>query len=252
MVGYAELSKLDTFSMEDVFNLVGNKKTASSLVLRLIKKGWVKRIKNNLYSCVNPADGRVATSKYHIACGINKSAYISHHSAFEYYGMANQVYYEMYVSSNVRFKDFEFEGISYRFVASKLDLGIVSPRNTQGIRVTSLERTVIDGIKDFEKIGGFEELLQCLSLTTYIDEKQLISILDAYDNKFLYQKTGYILNHFKDDLKTSDDFLNYCKSKIGKSTRYLASNGGTYSSEWRLVVLESLFDIYDVGSDLIV
>jgi predicted transcriptional regulator of viral defense system len=57
VVGFTELSKMNTFSMDDVYNLVGNKKTASSLVLRLSKKGLVKKIKNNLYTCVNMADG---------------------------------------------------------------------------------------------------------------------------------------------------------------------------------------------------
>lgn len=247
MVGYAELSKLNTFSMADVCNLVGNKKTASSLILRLSKKGLVKKIRNNLYSCVNVADGSVVASRYHIACGINETAYLSHHSAFEYAGMANQVYYEVYVSSNVRFADFEFEGITYKYVASKLDTGIVEPKNTQGIRVTSLERTVVDSIKDFEKIGGLEELLNCISSIIHLDEKQLIEYLDAYDMQFLYQKTGFILEHYKNELKISDKFIDYCKNKIGKSTRYLTKDSSTYCNEWRLVVPNNLFEITEQG-----
>jgi predicted transcriptional regulator of viral defense system len=50
MVGYAELSKMNTFTLNDVCNLVGNKKTASSLLLRLSKKGYVKKVRNNLYT----------------------------------------------------------------------------------------------------------------------------------------------------------------------------------------------------------
>jgi hypothetical protein len=42
-------------------------------------------------------------------------------------------------------------------VVSKLKKGVVEPKNTSGVRVTNLERTVIDNIKDFKKIGGFEE-----------------------------------------------------------------------------------------------
>ena len=92
MVGFKELSKMSTFTMSDVYMLVGNKKTASSLVFRLIKKGLVKKIRNDLYSCINLADGSILASRYQIACGINDSAYISYHSAFEYQGMANQVF----------------------------------------------------------------------------------------------------------------------------------------------------------------
>lgn len=247
MVGYAELSKMNTFSMADVSNLVGNKKTASSLILRLSKKGLVKRIKNNLYTCVNVADGSVIASRYHISCAINNTAYLSHHSAFEYAGITNQVFYEMYVSSSIRFTDFEFEGITYKYVASKLDDGVVAPKNSQGIRVTSIERTVVDSIKDYEKIGGLEELLNCVSAVPYLDEKQLIVFLDAYNIQFLYQKTGFILEHYKNELQISDQFFYYCKSKIGKSTRYLTKDSGTYCTEWKLVVSDGLFGITEQG-----
>ncbi|TYQ17003.1 UNVERIFIED_CONTAM: hypothetical protein Cloal_3596 [Acetivibrio alkalicellulosi] len=50
MVGYVELAKLNTFTMDNIYSMVKNKKTASSLVLRLSKKGLVKKIKNNLYT----------------------------------------------------------------------------------------------------------------------------------------------------------------------------------------------------------
>lgn len=247
MVGYVELLKMDTFSMVDVYKLIGNKKTASSLVLRLSKKGLVKRIRNNLYTCVNVATDSVIASKYQIACAINETAYLSHHSAFEYAGIANQVFYEVYVSSKTKFLDFEFEGITYRYVPSKVDVGVIIPRNTRGIWVTSLERTIIDSIKDFEKIGGIEELLNCIGLVPYIDESQLIDCLDAYSMQFLYQKTGFILEHYKDELKLSRDFFDYCKTKTGKSTRYLTKESDTYCNEWRLVVPNRLFEITEQG-----
>ncbi|MDD2362064.1 MAG: hypothetical protein PHH84_03775 [Oscillospiraceae bacterium] len=122
----------------------------------------VKKIRNNLYTCVNVADGQPVASKYHIACAINETAYISHHSAFEYMGISNQVFYEMYVYSMKRFANFEFEGITYKYISSKIEDGVIVPKNTQGIRITSIERTVVDSIKDFEKIGGLEELLNCI------------------------------------------------------------------------------------------
>lgn len=252
MVGFSELSKLNTFSMEDVYALVGNKKTASSLVLRLTKKGLVKKIKNNLYSCINMASGSVLASRYHIACGINKTAYLSHHSAFEYAGIANQVYYEVYVSSSHKFNNFEFEGISYKYISSKIDSGIVTPSNTQGIRLTSMERTVIDSIKDLEKIAGLEELLNCISSIPYLDEKKLITFLDAYQIQFLYQKTGFILEHYKNQLQLSDNFIDYCKTNTGKSTRYLTKDSKTYCSPWKLVVPKNLFGIIEQGESPLV
>jgi len=222
-------------------------KTASSLVFRLLKKGLVKKIRNNLYTCINVADGQPVATKYHVACAINDSAYLSHHSAFEYMGISNQVYYEIYVSSLKRFNNFEFNGITYKYISSKISTGVIQPKNTQGIRVTTLERTVVDSIKDFEKIGGLEELLNCIESIPYLDENELIKYLDAYNLQFLYQKTGFLLEHYKNQFHLSDDFISYCKNKIGKSTRYLTKNSTKYLNEWKLVVPEYLFQITEQG-----
>lgn len=250
MRGYEELAKLNVFSLSDVELLTGNEKTAYSMLARLMAKGLVRKIRNGMYSCVNLATGGISASKYQIACAISSSAYISHHTAFEYYGLANQVFYEMYVASESRFRDFEFEGLSYKHIASKTRQGVIKPRNTEGIRVTDLERTVVDSIKDFEKIGGFEELLQCLSAIHYLDEKKVITYLDMYNIKALYQKTGFLLARFREEMLLSPEFIEYCKGKVGKSTNYLlkeAKSGGVYNSEWKLVVPEDLFDIIGQG-----
>lgn len=89
---YTELAKYPVFSIEDTKRLTGNEKTAYSQMNRLMKKGFVKKIRKNIYSVVNPTTGQVVATRYQIACAITGTAYISHHSAFEYYGLANQVY----------------------------------------------------------------------------------------------------------------------------------------------------------------
>jgi len=246
--GYNELAKLSVFSLSDVEHLIGNKKTAYSLLARLMEKGLVKKIRSNLYSCINPATGAVIASRYQIACASSNDAYISHHTAFEYYGMANQVYYELYVSSNIRFRSFVFDGISYKRVASKTNEGVIEPKNSDKIKVTDLERTVVDSIKDFEKIGGFEELLNCLSSVHYLDEEKLKIYLDIYNIQGLYQKVGYLLANYMNEMQLTKSFIDYCNSKIGNSTRYLVKEvmtEGVYNREWKLIVPEGLFEMTD-------
>lgn len=249
------MARLGVFSVADVDALTGNVHTARSMLARLVNKDLVRKIRSNMYTAVNPATGGVVASKHQIACAVNSTAYLTHHTAFEFYGLANQVYYEVYVASEPRFKDFEFEGITYRRVSPKINLGVVEPRNTQGIRVTDLERTVIDSIKDFERIGGFEELLNCLSLVPYLDEAKLRAYLDAYGVQALYQRAGYLLEHFGEELQLSREFIEYCQNQVGKSTRYLseeAKHMGVYVREWRLVVPEGLFAPDEHGGDLLV
>jgi hypothetical protein len=58
--------------------------------------------------------------------------------------------------------------------------GIIEAKNTTGVRVTDIERTVIESIRDYNKIGGFEELLNCLEGIHYLDEAKLLRYLDIY------------------------------------------------------------------------
>ena len=252
MSKYSELAKIPVFSIKDVEELTNNTKTAYSFLGRKIKKGEIKKIRQNIYSWVNPTTGQIAASNYQIACAITSSAYISHHSALTYYELANQVYYEIYVSSETRFREFMFEATLFRYVASKLNKGIINAKNTTGVRITNLERTVIDSIKDIEKISGIEEFMSSLEIIHYLNEDKLKLYLDGYNLQFLYQKTGFLLNHYKKELQISDSFIEYCKSKKGKSTRYLLTYDfaeSYYNSAWQLIIPKDLFETTKLGED---
>jgi len=166
---YIELAKYPVFTIDEVKKLTGNVKTAYSQLGRLMKKNLVKKIRKNIYSVVNPTTGQLIATRYQIACAITDNAYISHHSAFEYYGLANQVFYEVYVSSERKFNHFEYDHLTYKYVASRMNEGVVEAKNTAGVKITDLERTMIDSIRDFNKIGGFEELLNCLEGIHYLN-----------------------------------------------------------------------------------
>ncbi|NLY70656.1 MAG: hypothetical protein GX076_03090 [Clostridiales bacterium] len=250
---YIEMSKYPVFSIEDVNKHTKNQKTAYSQINYLMKKGLIKKVRKNIYSVVNPATGQIIANRYQIACAITNTAYLSHYSAFEFYGLTNQVFYEVYVSSETKFNNFEYDKVTYKYVASRMKEGVVNAKNTTGVRITDLERTVIDSIHDFNKIGGFEELLNCLDSVHYLDDSKLIKYLNIYNTQGLYQKVGFLLNNYRKEMQLSKEFIAYCKSKIGKSTRYLVNEQkgtSSYNSEWRLMVPKSLLEIR--GGDLIV
>lgn len=252
---YTELAKHPVFTIDDVKKHTDNENTAYSQLDRLMKKNLVRKVRKNIYSVVNPTTGQLVATRFQIACAITNTAFISHHSAFEYYGLANQVFYEVYVSSETRFNHFEYDHVSYKFVASRMQEGVVDAKNTIGVRITDIERTVIDSIRDFNKIGGFEELLHCLEGIHYLDDKKLKLYLDIYDIQGLYQRVGYLLDHYRNEIQISKDFVDYCKSKIGNSTRYLISGAkedSNFDSEWKLMVPEGLFEITEQGGGVLV
>jgi hypothetical protein len=70
--------------------------------------------------------------------------------------------------------------------------------------------------------------------------------------QFLYQKTGFILEHNKGQLHLSEEFIGQCKCKTGKSIRYLTKESTKYNSQWKLVVPEDVFQMLKQGGMLLV
>lgn len=244
MNSYFEMMKHPVFSIDDLSGYYSNHESARTAVKALVKKGLAVKIRSNMYTCISGETGAPVANRFQIASNITPTSCVSHHTAFEYYGIMNQVYYDVYVSSQTSFRDFSFDGYSYHCIKTDFVDEIDTPEYSGGIRVTSLERTVIDSIKSMDKITGTEELIEILQICPKLDEDKLKKCISLYDNQFLWQKTGFFLSMFKERLGISDEFLNICKQQSGKSHRYISSDiyKGKYDSDWQLVVSEKTFD----------
>ena len=223
-------------------------KDKSALMKKFLyqKKGYIERVKRDLYVAISLETQQPIANRYVIASHISNDAAVSYHSAFEFYGYSNQVFYETQVTSESRFRDFEYDGVTYRWIAPRITGGITE---INGTRITTLERTVIDSVNLFEKIGGLEELLRCLALIPALDEAALSACLVEYESGFLYQKTGYILSAFADSLGLSDSFFAMCKSHLPKGKSYLSSesHGFIWHEEWKLYAPKNLMHMIDKG-----
>ena len=223
--------------MKEVNTFYSSERTARAALGKLLKESMVLKIRNGLYTCVSGENGGPVANRFQVASAITTSSYVSHHTAFEYYGTVDQVFYEVYVGSETRFHDFEFDGYTYHYVKGQMKEGIVSPEFGGGVRVTDKERTITDSIKDLNLIAGLEEVLSCVASVSSIDEAKMLKYLAGYDIGFLYQKTGFIFSEYQKELGISDDFIRICKARSGNSKRYL-TNGisePAYSGEWKLV-----------------
>ena len=158
--------------------------------------------------------------------------------AMEYYGITDQVFYDVYVTSSKQFTDFEFEGYRYHHIRPSIELGIEKQEYSGGVFITDRERTALDCIKDMDKISGIEEVISNVDSIGRINESKLLKYLEEYDNQFLYQKTGYLLDNGTDKHGLSDTLFETCRNKMGKSKRYLTKDKtkGVYESKWQLVV----------------
>ena len=242
---YYKLLKYPVFKMEDVQRYYNNLNSARSALNRLIKRGLAVKIRNDMYTCISGETDTPVANRFQIASAITGSSCVSHHTAMEYYGITDQVFYDVYVASVTKFRSFSFDGYTYRCVNAKITEGVETVEFSGGVRVTDRERTILDSIKDMDKIAGMEEVTENLRSMKKIREKKMLHYLALYDNQFLYQKAGYLLSGLQKELGLTDSFFTFCRSKIGKSSRYLSADypDGKFNAEWNLVVPDIIFGL---------
>ena len=243
---YDKLIELGCFSRQELVGITGSDAAANSLIYDYLRKGYIERIRRDLYASISIETKQPVPTRYKIASRLYDDAFVSHHSAFEYYGYANQVFYEVYVTTASRFKNFEFDGVTYQRVMPKNNN---TAEMSGDVRVTGLERTVIDSINDFEKIGGLEETLRCLLLIPALNPDKLLAALASYGSGLLYQKSGYLLESLRDSFDLPDSFFYMCHQNISGSKKYLSKehDGYIWHEKWRLYAPANIHALIDKG-----
>jgi predicted transcriptional regulator of viral defense system len=242
------------FRFEDIVNLIGNENTAKDLLYNYKKQKLICQVRRDLYAATDLATKQCIATKFEIGSNITQSSYISYHTALEYHGIAHQLFYDLYVSSEGRFNNFEFDGINYQYCESKIKSGVYTPNLNSLVKVTDIERTVVDCIDRIDRAGGLEELIHSISLITYLNEAKLKQYLDENAKTFLYQKIGFILSYFQQQTKISDNFILYCKNNMGKSVRYLTTReeSPVFFKKWNLCAPENILSYLEQGGSEIV
>ena len=228
--------ELKIFTLEDAARIVKSKTYAMTILRGYIEDALVVKIRRNLYAVTNLATKHIEANRYEVASALTPTAYVAYHSALEFYGVANQVFNTIYVASESVFNSFEFDGLSYMYAKSPANVGIETPVMSYGIRITSLERTVIDCIDRIDRCGGSEEMLQCFGMIMHISEAKLLEVLASYDKATLYKKAGFVLSRFRNRFNLSDVFFQTCRERANVGSKVLTSceDCTEYDREWNI------------------
>ena len=229
------------FAKKDVLDQFADDKQFENHMASMVRSGKVVKIRNGLYAQIDNL-GVPLTTKFEIASKINDESFVSHHSALEYYGVANQVFNTLTVGSKKKFNDFSFDDVDYTRQAVK-DYTQVIYIVTAGVRIATLERAVVDCIENIDLGGGIDELLNALEQIRVLDENRLAEILQAYNKVILYQKVGFILEQYKEKYMLSDKFFADCKSRLTNQIKYFLNDEYSdiaYNSDWQLMAPKNL------------
>jgi predicted transcriptional regulator of viral defense system len=227
---------------KEIIDRFENEKQYSNWIAQKLKSKTITKIRSNLYALIDPSTNDIYSSKFEIASKISENSFLCYHSALEYYGIANQVFSDILVGSLTRFNNFVFKENEFICKLTK-NIKFVNNIINEGIKVTSLEKTIVDCIDNIDLAGGIEEVLNALEQTKYLNESKLLDILKDFNKKFLYQKVGFLLELYNTQFDLSADFFKKCKSHISKKTNYFLQDEYKdieFNATWNLMAPKNI------------
>ena len=210
--------------------------TRKSRLYNKTRKGVLSHVRKGVYV---PS---YLTDKFRIACNAVENGCLVYHSALEYYTLHTQSFNWVYIHSTTPFRTFIHlnETYIYKPVNYLINPNLDYANENYPIRVTSLSQTFIDCIRHIDLAGGLEELMNALDWLGIgkLDETEMIQCLDAAPSKSVYQRVGYLLSLYQEQLGLSDAFFDHCKNQIGNNVSYLTpdENCDFYDKKWKICV----------------
>jgi predicted transcriptional regulator of viral defense system len=206
------------------------KTTARRALLKYyIRTGRVKQVRKGMYLSTPP--GRLAVASPYIICSkMAPDAVLAYHTALQYHGKVYTVRNDYVCCSRSRVHSFDYEGQMFKavlFPRSLLTEGqeLFAVENAESygetLRVTSLERTMVDMLQRPELSGGWEEVWRSLEMVEYYHLDRLVEYVKLLDNATTAAKVGFFLDQHREQLMVDASYLERLKVLCPKSPHYL-------------------------------
>lgn len=157
-----------------------NPLTSNSLLARQVTAGRLLRVKRGVYATVPVgADPRsFQPDPALVATHLRDDAVVAYHSALAFHGHAYSIWWRTQYLTAARVRPFTFRGIEFvgvqapRVVRDLPDFGggvQLRPHAGGQVRVTSLERSLVDLLHAPEHGGGWEDIWRSLESVEFFD-----------------------------------------------------------------------------------
>lgn len=230
-------------------------KTREALLAYHQKQGRILRVRRGLY-CVVPSGADPATcpvDAYLLAAKMTDDAVLAYHTALEFHGKAYSVFEEWQYLTNraarpVTFRSYRFRPVRFpkKLTTKDKQLFGVKEMDRAGItvRVTTLERTLVDLLDRPDLGGGWEEIWRSLETVEFFDLDVVVEYALLLDNATTAAKVGFFLEQHKDRLMVEERHLDRLRAHRPREPHYFAPGrrGGRLVSGWNLVVPVDVFE----------
>ena len=115
-------------------------------------------------------------------------------------------------------------------------------RRGRSLRVTGPERTLLDGFRHPDRVGGLQELVESAAGFGVLDLALLRKLLETYGEKRLWAAAGWFLERHQQRFFVPHEYLASMAPHRPAAPRYLerGRRGGKLFSRWSLIVPPAL------------
>jgi predicted transcriptional regulator of viral defense system len=232
-----------------------NPHTQRELLAYHLKKRHVIRIRRGFYGTIPPSFRNSASNypidPFLIAGRITEDAVLAYHTALDFHGVSYSVYHRFTFMSQQKVRPFiyqcNFICLSFPRILCKQNKThfevIIADRQGLNIKVTSLERTIVDVLDQPNYAGGFEEIWQSAAHIHILNLNKVVEYALLLNNATSIAKLGFFLEEHKELLSVDEDILKALQEKIPNNIHYLERHkreSGKLIKRWNLVVPHSI------------
>lgn len=236
------------FTISDVEDITGLKSNwAAELTSELIKRNIIARIRRGKYIIVPQELGKDVNyigNRYVAAREIVNSPlyYISHYSAMDLHNMLTQPVTKVFITTpkqeykkrrTVGNTTFEFIYTKTKYIWGIKNFWVT---NSEHVRVSDIERTIIDCLYRPKYCGGVSEIVKGLWIQKEnMDFDKLLTYALKFNKILVIKRLGYIL----ESLNLADiNYLDRLREKINNKYYVLdplLSTEKTYKNSWKII-----------------
>ena len=255
------LSQHDVFTLEELDHFLeekgsGKSSTRKALLTYYRKQGRIVPVRRGLYAVVpfGSSPDSCSVDMYLVAAKMTGDAVLGYHTALEFHGKAYSIYTRLHYltarrSLPVKFRSYEIRGVpvpqSLRAKCKEMFGVTRHKRSGVELRVTSLERTLVDVLDRPELTGSWEEIWRSLESVEFFDVEQVVEYVLLLENATTAAKVGFFLEQHKEALIVDDVHLQPLRKLRPRRPHYLIRGkrkGGRWVKEWNLMVPDEILN----------
>ena len=229
-------------------------RTREALLAHHVRTGRIYRVRRGLYVSApfGFSPDTYPVDPFILAGKMSSDAVLAYHTALQFFGKAHSVREEMIFLTGKAIRPMTFRGYEYRGVAfpkplvdKKQELFAVNVVERTGIaiKITSLERTLVDLLDRPVFGGGWEEIWRSLESVEFFDIDTIIDYTRLLGNATIAAKVGFYLEQHRNELMVEDKHLRRLQEYCPKQPTYMSRNvRGRLIKKWNLVISEQILD----------